>query len=75
MNKIVEIYWKYFFSYQQDNWNKLLLSAEFAQHSAASEDIGMSPFEMYSERQVKDPLDLISGKKNLLQSVNDFTKR
>lgn len=46
MNRMAENYLRCFCNYQQDNWDELLPSAEFAHNSAVTEDLGVCPFEM-----------------------------
>lgn len=48
-NCMVENYLQCFCSYYQDNWDKLLPAAEFANNSSVSEDLEMSPFELDPE--------------------------
>src|SRR6202023_2125635 len=44
VNEILEQYLRIFSSYRQDDWAKLLLSAEFTYNNAEHQSIGMSPF-------------------------------
>ena len=46
MNQMVENYLRCYCSKDQDNWNSLLTSAEFAYNSAVSTDLGVSSFEV-----------------------------
>jgi len=45
MNQVLEEYFRYYYSWRQDNWEELLPLAEFAINSASLESTGMSLFE------------------------------
>ena len=75
MNRMVENYLRCYCSYQQDDWDVLLPSAEFAFNTAVSEDLGMSPFEVDIGWNPKSPLDFISGPTCNNESVTEFKKR
>src|SRR6266581_7618950 len=44
MNQMLEQYLQVYSNYQQDNWSKLLLLAEFAYNNAPNATTGVSPF-------------------------------
>ena len=75
MNRMIENYIRCYCSYNQDNWDELLPSAEFSYNSAVSEDLGMSPFELDLGWIPKSPLDFVSGNEIPVQSVEEFKKR
>ena len=72
MNRMVENYLRCFCSYNQNDWDELLPSAEFAYNSSVFDDLGLSPFELDLGWI---PKDLISGSEIPVQSVNDFKER
>lgn len=61
MNRLVENYLRSYCSYPQDDWENLLLSAEFAHNSAVTEDLGVSPFELVIGWNPHSTLDFLSG--------------
>jgi hypothetical protein len=72
VNLMLEDYLRRYFSYRQDDWADLLLSAEFAYNSAVSDDLGMSPFEVDLGWCPRSPLDLLSGSRVIIESVEEF---
>jgi hypothetical protein len=44
LNQIMEQYLRYYVNYQQDNWVKLLLTAQLAYNNTATSTTGISPF-------------------------------
>ena len=44
MNQTLEQYIQFYLNYQQDNWDELLLLAEFANNNAPSATTGTTPF-------------------------------
>lgn len=59
MNRIFENYIRYFCTFEQDDWDLLLPSAECAYNFAVSEDVGLSTFEVDLGWQPKAPLDTL----------------
>jgi hypothetical protein len=74
MNRMVENYLRCYCSYRQDDWADLLPSAEFSYNSALSEELGMSPFDVDLGWCPRSPLDLISGARISVESVEEFKK-
>lgn len=72
MNRMLENYLRCYCSYRQDDWAELLPSAEFAYNSAISEDLGTSPFEVDLGWCPRSPLDLLSGSRVSVESVEEF---
>jgi hypothetical protein len=72
MNRMHENYLRCYCSYRQDDWAELLPSVEFDYNSALSEDLGVSPFEVDLGWCPSFPLDMISGSRSSLESVEDF---
>ena len=72
MNRIVEIYLRWYCNYHQNNWDEILPGAEFAYSSAISDALGMPPFEADLGRNPKSPLDLISGHYESNESISEF---
>ena len=75
MNRMVENYLRCYCSLNQDNWDVLLTSAEFAYNSSKSTDLGVSPFEMDLGWQPRSPLDLLQRAEASVESVNQFRRR
>ena len=60
VNQTIELYLRHYCSWEQDNWDELLLMAEFAYNSVKSETTGISPFEANYKilpRQSWEPLN------------------
>jgi hypothetical protein len=72
MNRMLENYLRCYCSYRQDYWAELLPSAEFAYNFALREDLGVSPFEVDLGWCPRSPLDMLSGSRTSLKSVEDF---
>eukprot|EP00737_Agarophyton_chilense_P002170 gb/GEZJ01002467.1/.p1 GENE.gb/GEZJ01002467.1/~~gb/GEZJ01002467.1/.p1 ORF type:complete len:321 (-),score=19.04 gb/GEZJ01002467.1/:658-1620(-) len=72
MNRMIEKYIRCFCSFEQTDWDLLLPSAEFAYNSAASEDLGMSPFEVDLGWKPKAPLDALFRRSTTVKSLGDF---
>ena len=63
VNQTIEQYLRHYCSWKQDDWDELLLMAEFAYNSAKSETTGISPFEAnygMLPRQSWEPLNKTS---------------
>lgn len=75
MNRMIEKYLLCLVPYHQSDWDRLLASAEFANSSAESHDAGISPFELGHGWKPKTLLDLISGSKVSVQTLQDIKYR
>lgn len=69
-----ELY-RYFSSYEQDDWDPFLSCAGSAYNSVVSEDIGLSPFEMDLGWKPKGPIDVLFQSFAKLNSLSDFLDR
>lgn len=58
--------------YQQNNWDELLIAAEFTYSSSVVESLGTSPFELDLGWKPKSPLDCLLRNVSITQNVNDF---
>lgn len=73
MNRIVENYLRCYCSFNQNNWDQLLTSAEFAYNSAEVTTIKMTPFEAGIGWNPNSLLDATTPTTDdTVQSVNDF---
>ncbi len=75
MNRMVENYLRYYCNHHQNDWDELLAGAEFAYNSAISDDLGMSPFEVYLGWKPKSPLDILNTTPDSNESVEEFKTR
>jgi hypothetical protein len=72
VNRMLENNLRCYLSNRQDDWADPLPSAEFAYHSAVSDDLGMSPFEVDLGWCPRSPPDLLSGSRVSIESVEEF---
>lgn len=73
MNRIIGNYLRCYSTFCQENWDKLLSSAEFAYNSAHVDSMRISPFELDLNWQPKTPLDvLMTHSAENVDIVNEF---
>lgn len=73
MNHMIGNYLRCYCGFNQDYWDKLLTTAEFAYNSAKVESLKMSPFEMDLGWLPKSPLELLArSPDDSIQTLNDF---
>lgn len=75
-NRMIENYLRCFCSHNQDDWDSLLTSAEFAYNSSDIVHLSISPFELDIGWKPKSPVELLSGSTNSsVESVNALKER
>lgn len=75
MNRMVDNYLWFYWSYHSDASDDLLPATEFAYNSAITdEDRGLCPFEMDIEWNWKSVLDFITGYQGYIEPVDDLKK-
>lgn len=73
INRLIGNYLRCYCTFKQDNWDKLLYSAEFSNNSARVDAMDMTSFEADLGWQPKSPLDLLANyTQDHLQTVTDF---
>ena len=75
MNRMVENYLRCYCSYHQNDWDELLSAATFAYHSAVTDDLGMSPFELDFGWTQKSPLEMLLGKEIPVQNAEESKEK
>ena len=75
INRMVENYLRCYCNCHQNDWDELLLEAQFAYDSAVSEYLGMAPFEIDLGWNPKSPLDLVWSSSAFSEKVSQFKDR
>lgn len=75
MNRMVENYLRCYCDHQQDEWDRLLISAEFAYNSANMEGSGACPFELDLGWKPRSLLNLLSKSDCKVESLEEFRLR
>src|SRR3954453_19049567 len=71
-NRTLEDMLRAFVSYQQDDWDNHLSSAEFACNNAPNASTGMSPFRMNYGRDPYNPYSAIKQQPDKIPAVTEF---
>lgn len=72
MNRMIGNYLRCYCAFNQKNWDKLLVSAEFA-YNARIDSMRMSPFEADLGWQPRSPLELLANhNEDKIQTVTEF---
>lgn len=72
MNRMMENYIRCYCSYYQDEWYKLLPTAEFSYSLSVSNDLGISPYHMDFRWALKTLLKFLSSNELPAQSLGNF---
>ncbi len=73
-SRTLSTYLRCYCNFRQNDWVDLLRSAEFGYNSAVNKELEISSFEVDLGCFPKSPLDMLSGVKTLIESVNELKK-
>lgn len=74
-NRMIENYLRCFCDHNQQDWDRLLTSAEFAYNSSDIPHMNISPFELDIGWKPKSPLELLSSRSDYsTEGINDLRK-
>lgn len=68
-------YLRCYCDHRQEDWDQLLVSAEFAYNSSNIDSMNISPFELDLSWILKSPLRFLSSTSSQTESINELRKR